>query len=59
MKSTWGQISELICKHSQKEKGLHEMLEIMIESMMVAALNTFTSAFFEAFSLFLGGNSPK
>lgn len=36
MKFTKEQISELMCKHAQKENGLHDLLEIMIESMMVA-----------------------
>ena len=40
MKFTKEQISELICKHTQKENGLHDLLEIMIESMMVAERDT-------------------
>ena len=30
------QLSELICKHATKGDGLHDLLEIMIESMMIA-----------------------
>ena len=30
------QLSELICKHAAKGNGLHDLPEIMIESMMVA-----------------------
>ena len=30
------QLSELICKHSERENGLHDLMEIMIESMMIA-----------------------
>lgn len=30
------QLSELICKHSEKDNGLQDLMEIMIESMMVA-----------------------
>ena len=39
MKFTKEQISELICKHAQKENGLHDLMEIMLESMMVAILS--------------------
>ena len=35
------QISELMCKHAQRENGLHDLLEIMIESMMVAERGEF------------------
>ena len=31
-------LSELICKHTAKGKGLHDLMEIMIESMRVAEL---------------------
>jgi transposase-like protein len=41
MKFTKEQISELICKHAQKEKGLHDLMEIMLESMMVAERDEF------------------
>ena len=30
------QISELMRKHAEKENGLHDLMEIMLESMMVA-----------------------
>lgn len=30
------QISELMRKHAEKENGLHDLFEIMLESMMVA-----------------------
>ena len=30
------QLSELICKHSERENGLQDLLEIMLESMMVS-----------------------
>lgn len=43
MKFTKEQISELMCKHAQKENGLHDLLEIMIESMMVAECGEFLS----------------
>ena len=43
MKFTKEQISELMCKHAQKENGLHDLLEIMIESMMVAERGEFLS----------------
>ena len=36
MKFTKEQISEIMCKHSERENGLHDLLEIMLESMMVA-----------------------
>ena len=26
------QLSELICKHSEKENGLHDLMEIMLEA---------------------------
>lgn len=35
------QLSELMCKHAAKENGLHDLLEIMIESMMVAERGEF------------------
>lgn len=35
MDFTKEQLSELICKHSEKENGLQDLMEIMIESMMV------------------------
>ncbi len=36
MNFTEEQFSELICKHSEKGNGLHELMEIMLESLMVA-----------------------
>lgn len=30
------QQSELICKYSEKENGLHDLIEIMLESLMVS-----------------------
>ena len=30
------QLSEVICKHSERENGLQDLMEIMIESMMMA-----------------------
>ena len=30
------QLSELMCKHASKGNGLHDLMEIMLESMMVA-----------------------
>ena len=30
------QLSEFMCKHAEKENGLHDLIEIMLESMMVA-----------------------
>lgn len=35
------QLSELICKHAAKGNGLHDLMEIMIESMMVAERGEF------------------
>lgn len=35
------QLSELICKHVAKENGLHDLMEIMLESMMVAERSEF------------------
>ena len=35
------QLSELMCKNVQKGNGLHDLLEIMIESMMVAERGEF------------------
>lgn len=29
------QLSELMCKHAAKGNGLHDLMEIMLESMMV------------------------
>lgn len=35
------QISEQMCKHAQKKNGLHDLMEILIESMMVAERGEF------------------
>ena len=36
MDLTKEQLSELICKHSERENGLQDLMGIMLESMMVA-----------------------
>lgn len=36
MDFTKEQLSELICKHTEKENGLQDLMEIMIESLMVS-----------------------
>lgn len=41
MEFTKEQISEIMCKHSERENGLHDLLEIMLESMMVAERGEF------------------
>ena len=41
MQLTKVQLSELMCKHSQRENGLQDLLEIMLESMMVAERGEF------------------
>ena len=33
------QISEQMCKHAQKKNGLHDLMEIMLESMRTAMPN--------------------
>lgn len=38
---TKGQISEQMRKHAEKKNGLHDLMEIMIESMMVAERGEF------------------
>ena len=43
MNYTKVQISELMRKHAQKENVLHDLLEIMLESMMVAERSEFLS----------------
>ncbi len=35
------QISELMRKHAEQENGLHDLIEIMIESMIVAEHDDF------------------
>ena len=35
MEFTKEQLSELICKHTEKENGLQDLMEIMLESLMV------------------------
>lgn len=35
------QISEQMCKHAQRENGLHDLMEILIESVMVAERGEF------------------
>ena len=32
-----------MCKHAEKENGLHDLLEIMLESLMVAERSEFLS----------------
>ena len=36
MDFTKEQLSELICKHTEKENGLQDLMEIMLESLMVS-----------------------
>lgn len=36
MEFTKEQISELVCKHTERENGLHDLMEMMLESMMIA-----------------------
>lgn len=36
MEFTKEQISEIMCKHSERENGLHDLFELMLESMMAA-----------------------
>ena len=38
------QISELMCKHAEREHGLHDLFEIMLESMMVAEQSEYLKA---------------
>ena len=35
------QIPELMCKYVEKENGLHDLMEIMLESMMIAGWGEF------------------
>ena len=35
------QLSEVMCKHAEKENGLHDLLEIMLESLMFAERGEF------------------
>ncbi|NLN99051.1 MAG: hypothetical protein GX125_02105 [Bacteroidales bacterium] len=35
------QLSAVMCKHAEKENGLHDLLEIMLESLMVADRDEF------------------
>ena len=35
------QISEQMCKHAQKKNGLHDLMEIILESMMIAEHSEF------------------
>ena len=41
MEFTKEQISELMCKHAEREHGLHDIFEIMLESMMAAERTEF------------------
>lgn len=36
MEFTKEQLSELICKHTEKKNGLQDLMEIMLESLMVS-----------------------
>ena len=35
------QLSEVMCKHAEKENGVNDLLEIMLESLMVAERGEF------------------
>lgn len=35
------QLSEVMCKHVKTENGLHDILKIMLESLMIAERNGF------------------
>lgn len=35
------QLSEVMCKHAEKENGLHDLLEIMLEILIVAERGEF------------------
>ena len=41
MEFTKEQISELMCKHAERQNGLHDIFEIMLESMMAAERTEF------------------
>ena len=43
MTFTKEQLSELMCKHAERENGLHDLMEIMLESLMLAERSTFLS----------------
>lgn len=43
MTFTKEQLSELMCKHAERENGLHDLMEIMLESLMLAERGTFLS----------------
>ena len=36
MEFTKEQLSELMCKHMEKENGLQDLMEIMLEGLMVS-----------------------
>ena len=44
MEFTKEQISELMCKHAERERCLHDIFEMMLESMMVAERGEFLRA---------------
>lgn len=50
------QLSELMCNHAAKGNGLHELMEIMLESMMVAERGEFLAE--KALTPSSGKNSP-
>ena len=41
------QLSELMCKHAAKGNGLHDLMEIMLESMMVAERGEYSTPEFQ------------
>ena len=43
MTFTKEQLSELMCKHAERENGLHDLMEIMLESLMLAERSTYLS----------------
>lgn len=43
MTFTKEQLSELMCKYAERENGLHDLMEIMLESLMLAERSTYLS----------------
>ena len=54
MDLTKEQLFELICKHTEKENGLQDLLEIMLESLMVSDAYSGTAS--EAINICINAN---
>ena len=51
MEFTKEQLSELICKHTEKGNGVHDLMQIMLESLMVSERREYLRKVYQARSV--------